>query len=138
MRSSPCSGKLKHMTLRVLIVDDNATFLATARRLLESEGIAVVGMASTSAEALRANEEHHPDVILVDIDLGHESGFDLAERLDTVSGGRRPIVLISAYSEQDLAELVQGSPAIGFVSKSKLSAEAVLEVLGRGDRAPSS
>jgi CheY-like chemotaxis protein len=132
------AGTLMHMTVRALIVDDNARFLATACRLLEREGIAVVGVASTSAEALRASEEHHPDVILVDIDLGQESGFDLAERLHAISGRRQPVVLISAYSEQDLEELVRGSSAIGFVSKSKLSAQAVIEVLGRGDRTPSS
>lgn len=120
------------MALRALIVDDNATFLATARRLLEREGVEIVGVASTSAEALRASEEHDPDVILVDVDLGEETGFDLAERLGAATGRRRPVVMISAYAEQDLQDLLAASSAIGFVSKAKLSAEAIMEVFGRG------
>jgi CheY-like chemotaxis protein len=117
------------MPLRALIVDDNTTFLASARRLLEREGVVIVGDVSTGVEALRASEEHDPDVILVDVDLGQESGFDLAERLNSASGQRRPVILISAYPEQDLEDLLAGSSAIGFVSKAKLSAQAILDVL---------
>ena len=87
------------MALRALIVDDNLEFLETARRLLEGQGIAVVGVASTSAEALCRAEEHNPDVILVDVDLGQESGFDVAERLGATAGPRRPAVQISVHPE---------------------------------------
>ena len=95
---------------------------------------------STGAEALRASEEQHLDVILVDVDLGEESGFDVTERLYSESGDHRPVILISAYPEQDLEDLVSASPAIGFVSKAQLSAEAIANVLGRsncGERKPS-
>jgi CheY-like chemotaxis protein len=129
------------MPLRALIVDDNATFLASANRLFEREGVVIVGMVSTGAEALRASEEQGPDVILVDVDLGQESGFDLAERLNSVSGERRPVIMISAFCEQDLEDLLTTSSAIGFVSKSQLSAQAIIDVLGRGEgdgHAPSS
>ena len=56
--------------MRCLIVDDSADFVDAARGLLECQGITVVGVASTSAEALRLFEELRPDVTLVDIDLG--------------------------------------------------------------------
>ena len=112
---------------RFLIVD-NAHFLAAARDLLEREGVVVVGVASTSAEALRLAEELRPDAILVDVDLGEESGFDLAQRL--AADGQARVVLISAYAESELVDLVTASPAVGFVSKSKLSARAVAELLG--------
>jgi CheY-like chemotaxis protein len=119
------------MTLRALIVDDNAQFLDAARALLECEGISVAGLASSTAEALEQIDQLRPDVALVDIDLGVESGFDLAKR---VAGGKpvghRPhIILISTYAEQDVAELVDASPAIGFLSKSKLSGAAVRQLL---------
>ena len=48
------------MALRCLIVDDSAPFLAAARKLLEREGISVVGVASTSAEALKPAQELRP------------------------------------------------------------------------------
>jgi CheY-like chemotaxis protein len=121
------------MPLRALIVDDNAAFLASARRLMEHEGVVIVGTVSTGADALSASEEQNPDVILVDVDLGQESGCDLAERLNSVSGDRRPVILISAYPEQDLGDLLTASSAIGFVTKADLSAQAITEVLGRGE-----
>ena len=69
------------MPLRCLLVDDNEAFLEAASLLLEREGVIVVGVASTIAEALRQARALRPDVILVDIGLGTESGFDLARLL---------------------------------------------------------
>ena len=69
------------MTLRCLLVDDNEPFLEAARVLLRKQGIDVVGVASTGAEALRLADELRPDVVLVDIDLGGESGFELTRQL---------------------------------------------------------
>jgi DNA-binding NarL/FixJ family response regulator len=114
--------------LRMVIVDDSSHFLDAARNLLEHDGIDVVGVARTSAEALDLAGELRPDVFLVDVDLGEESGFDLAQRLVASTTSR--VVLISAYPESELADLIASSPADGFVSKSELSAEAVANVLG--------
>ena len=114
--------------MRLLIVDDNTHFLQAARRLLEREGITIVGVVSTGVDALRRADELRPDVTLVDIELGQESGFDLAQRLVASTTSR--VVLISAYPESELADLIASSPADGFVSKSELSAEAVANVLG--------
>ena len=114
--------------MRLLIVDDNSHFLEAARELLEREGMTVVAVASTIAEALRRAGELQPDVTLVDIDLGTDSGFDLARQLAEESSGERSmVILISAYPEQDLVELIDDSPAIGFVSKSDLSGRASLD-----------
>jgi len=66
--------------------------------------------------------------LIVDVDLGEESGFDLAQRL--AADGQARVVLISAYAESELVDLVTASPAVGFVSKSELSARAVAELLG--------
>jgi DNA-binding NarL/FixJ family response regulator len=120
------------MALRSLIVDDNARFLTAARRLLERQGIAVVGVASSGAEAVQLAGELQPDVALVDIDLGEESGFDIARRLAGADGaGLSPVVLISAYPEVDFAELIAASPAIGFLSKADLSGPSIHEVIDR-------
>jgi CheY-like chemotaxis protein len=114
--------------LRCLIVDDNAEFLDVARDLLEREGVSVVGVASSSVEALQRMDELRPQVALVDVDLGQESGFDLARSLADLP---QPVsvVLISTYAEKDLAELIQASPAIGFVSKRDLSRGAIDHLL---------
>jgi CheY-like chemotaxis protein len=117
--------------MRLLIVDDNAHFLEAASTLLEREGLTVVATAMTSAEALRRVEELEPDVTLVDVDLGADSGFDLARRLAATSGVRTPVIVISANSEEDLMDLIDDSPAIGFVQKSDLSRRAIVELLAR-------
>jgi DNA-binding NarL/FixJ family response regulator len=119
------------MALRSLIVDDNTHFLAAARDLLEREGVEVVGVASSAAEAVHLAGELRPDVALVDIDLGEESGLDVARRLADLAGdgeGSR-VVLISAYSENDFADLIAASPAVGFLSKAELSAANIREIL---------
>ena len=118
--------------LRVLIVDDSRHFLDAAREVLQGEGLTVVGCASASAGALQLTHELKPDVVLVDVDLGEESGFDLAERFATTAKVR--IVMISVYSEAELADLLVASPAAGFIAKSELSATAIRKVLGRAAR----
>ena len=119
------------MPLRALIVDDNAGFLEAARCLLEGEGIAVVGVASTSDEALRRAAALRPDVTLVDIYLGEESGVDLAWRLSVPGEPELSrVILISTYAESDFPDLHAMSPAVGFLSKAELSASAIRKVLG--------
>jgi len=91
----------------------------------------VVAVASTSAEAIRHAHELQPDVMLVDVDLGDESGFDLARRLTQAGSavaGR--VVLISAYPESDLRDMIDTSPAIAFLPKSQLSSDAIRQLLG--------
>jgi DNA-binding NarL/FixJ family response regulator len=119
------------MPLRCLIVDDNALFLEGARDLLRREGIDVVGIARTSEEAIRLVRELRPDVTLVDIDLGDEDGFELTRRLADGGGARSKVILVSTHSEEDLAHLIETSPALGFVPKSRLTAKAIQDTLER-------
>jgi DNA-binding NarL/FixJ family response regulator len=120
------------MVMRVLLVDDSAAFIVAARRLLEREGLQVVGTAATGADALERALEVAPDVILVDIDLGGESGFDVVRNLHESADGPFRTVLISSHSPEDFADLVADSAAVGFVSKSHLSAAAIRGVLDGG------
>ena len=116
--------------MRCLIVDDSPRFLDAARGLLERQGIAVVGVASNSADALQRAMELRPDVTLLDIDLGGESGLELARRLHGQADlAPAPVILISTHDEQDYAELIAASPAIGFLPKTALSADAIHDLL---------
>jgi DNA-binding NarL/FixJ family response regulator len=125
------------MELRCLIVDDSPRFLDAARSLLERQGITVVGVAATCAEAFERVAELRPDVTLVDINLGAESGLELVRQLcrrGDVSPSR--LILISAQAEQDYVDLIAASSAAGFLSKSALSASAIRDLLGPGDSDP--
>ncbi len=120
--------------MRCLIVDDNPEFLDAVRRLLQNEGIDVAGVASRGAEALGLAESLRPDVTLVDIGLGREDGFEVARQLaegDGQAAGK--VILISTHSRDEFAELIEASPAIGFISKSALSAEAIRRLASNGD-----
>src|ERR1700738_252291 len=123
------------MTLRCLIVDDSPRFLDAARGLLERQGIRVVGVATTSAEALQQATELRPDIALLDINLGGASGFDLARRLSReASLGRTRMILISTHAEQDYTDPIAASPVVGFLPKSELSADAIRALIaGDGD-----
>ena len=119
------------MPLRCLLVDDNEAFLKAASLLLEREGLTVMGVASSIAGALRQARALRPDVILVDIGLGDESGFDLARLLaQDGQGGGAEVILISTGAEADYTELIAESPAAGFLAKSELSARGISRILG--------
>ena len=112
------------MGRRCLIVDDNDGYLSEARELLQRQGMSVVGVASTGGEALAIAASDRLDLALVDVDLGAESGLDVARAL-ALSDDPVPVILISAYAEKDLRELLDDSPAVGFLSKSILSRAAI-------------
>jgi DNA-binding NarL/FixJ family response regulator len=114
--------------IRCVIVDDNQSFLEAAAGVLRRDGITIVGTASTIDEALESVARDQPDVVLIDIRLGSESGFDLAVRLAQV-GSAATMILISTHAEEDFADLVEASPAVGFLPKSELSAAAIRRLL---------
>ena len=122
------------MPQRCLLVDDSEAFLETASLLLEREGLTVVGVASSIAEALRQARALRPDLILVDIGLGDESGFDLARLLTQDGQGGQAVgaevILISTVAEADYRDLIDESPAAGFLAKSELSVRGISRILG--------
>ena len=103
-------------------------------RALSSKG----GACASSALPLRQRrrgraEELRPEVVLVDITLGPESGFDLARRLSGHDrGGGAAVILISTYAEADFADLIADNPATGFLSKGELSAHAIRRIADGG------
>ena len=124
------------MRLRCLIVDDNASFREEMRGLLAEQGLDVVGGAGSAADAHRQIAEQRPDVALIDIDLGRESGFELARQLreQARQGAVVPyLILISTHDEGEYADLIEASPAIGFLAKTDLSAATIQQMLAAVD-----
>jgi CheY-like chemotaxis protein len=121
------------MAIRCLIVDDNPRFAQTAREVLEEDGIDVLAVASGSCEAVQLARELRPDLALVDIDLGGESGLEVADRLraDEPWPLANAVILISPHAEEEFAELIVASPAVGFLAKAELSGDAIEALLGR-------
>jgi len=119
--------------LRGLLVDDSETFILSARRLLESQGMEIVGTATGGAEALELAAALSPDLALVDVELGEEDGIALADELRSRSPATR-VVLISTYSSDDMRDLTSATSAVGFLPKSRLSGDAVRALLDGDQR----
>lgn len=120
------------MSIRCLIVDDNEQFLRTARTLLEREGINVVAVATTGAEAVQRAGEFKPDLVLVDIALGKEDGFAVAQRLTADSAQQLNVIMISSYDPADFNNMISGTTALGFLPKSDLSGAAIHQLIETG------
>lgn len=108
-----------------LIVDDHPSFRASARRMLEADGYAVVGEAQDGSAALAAAQRLRPGLVLLDVRLPDVDGFEVARRLLDASGPSPQIVLVSSHDPIDFAEAIGASGARGFVPKAELSAEAI-------------
>ena len=122
-------GHNNHVQLRCVMVDDDNAFLKVAQALLEQDGVTVAGVANNCAEAVERTEALRPDVVLIDIRLGKESGFDVVRRL-AGNGHAAALILISTHAGADYADLIAESAAAGFVAKAELSAAAIRRVLG--------
>jgi DNA-binding NarL/FixJ family response regulator len=113
---------------RVLIVDDHAEFRVLARAVLEGGGFEVVGEAVDGATTLAAVERTRPDVVLLDVQLPDQNGFDVARVLcDLVDPPT--VVLISSRDAEDFGHRLARSGARGFIPKSRLSGAALVELV---------
>src|SRR5947199_5768134 len=99
------------MRVRCLIVDDNTSFREEMRGLLAEQGLDVVGEAGSAAEAKRQMAELRPDVALIDIDLGGESGLELVRQLRDQPGHHAlpHLILISTHDEAEYADVIEAS-----------------------------
>jgi CheY-like chemotaxis protein len=124
------------MPVRCVIVDDDDNFLRVARELLEGEGITVVAVVSTGAQACRTCRQLQPDVVLVDINLGTETGFDVARQVASQAETEPPRVILISGSPGD-TDMIADSPAVSFLPKERLSGTAIRAILARaGSAAP--
>jgi two-component system, NarL family, nitrate/nitrite response regulator NarL len=114
--------------MRCLLVDDNEAFAETARRVLDPHGVKVTGTASNCAEAVLRVGELRPDIVLIDVVLGDENGFDLARHL-AQRDDDLAVIMISSGAEDDYADLMTGCAALGFLPKGELSADRIRRLL---------
>jgi len=121
--------KLVEVSLSCLIIDDSADFVASAVRLFSQQGLDVVGVASSGAEALPLARALRPDVALVDVELGDEDGIELGRQLMSAASPT-PVIFISLRDYCQLTELMTASGAIGFLRKEDLDVSAIADLLG--------
>ena len=102
---------------RLLIVDDHPIVREGLRQLLEREsGLSVAGAVGSAAEAMAALEKHLPDVVLLDLSLGADSGLDLLQKIHE-KWARLPVLVLSMHDESGMAERVLRYGALGYIMK---------------------
>jgi CheY-like chemotaxis protein len=116
--------------LRCVIVDDNADFLAAATTLLEQDGFTVVGTARSVSDGLQSVELLQPDVALVDVNLGEESGLDLVDQLHRgACNAGVTAILISTFAERQCVDLIAADSTVKFLPKLELSGDAIRNMI---------
>lgn len=101
--------------MRVLIAEDETIIRLDVRTLLEKAGHEVVAEARDGEEAVGLAAEHDPELIVMDVRMPHMDGIEAA-RLIT---DRRPvpIVMLTAYAEQDLVTRAADAGAFAYLVK---------------------
>lgn len=112
------------MSLRLVLVEDHQALRDGLELLLAREGLDVVGAAGTAAEGESLVLALEPDVALIDIRLGEESGIDVSRRLLDDDPDRR-IVLYTGSADVELLVSGLDSGARGYALKDGTPAELV-------------
>lgn len=120
---------------RVYLVDDHAIVREAFASLLEAHGHAVVGQSDDPTLALAGIREHQPDVLIVDLNLGLSSGFELLAELQRRGLRVRTLVTTTSMQARDVAEAVRLG-ANGYLLKGSHGAELMeaIDTVMKGGR----
>lgn len=116
------------MSLRVVLIDDDARFRATARRALVVDGVDVVAELEDGGDAVATVARWHPDVVLLDLALPGVDGLEVARRLRAQPGG--PVVILISSRDVAYGRRLADGLAAGYVPKDELSLAAILAITG--------
>ena len=118
--------------VRVLIVDDQAPFLAALRAVVARLGeFTLVGEATSGERAVELAEETKPDLVLMDINMGGIDGLEATSRIVQA----RPetlVVLVSTYTLEQLPPHARTCGAAAYLNKDELSPRAVRRIWADG------
>jgi two-component system, NarL family, response regulator NreC len=112
-------------TIRIVLADDHSVLRSGLRMLLDSEhGLEVVAEAANTEEAARYVRGHHPDVLILDLNMPGESGLDLIPRL-TADDPDTKIVVLTMQRDPAFARQALRTGALGYVIKDAADTELV-------------
>lgn len=114
--------------IKIMLVDDHRSVLWGLEKLIEGESprMEVIGKATTSIEAMRLLDEACPDIILLDIDLGGESGINAIPTLIAKSNSK--VLVLTGLRDVSVHDSAMLAGAMGVVEKGE-SAETILKAI---------
>lgn len=114
--------------IKILLIDDHAVVRTGLRMFIESHpGMTVVGEAANQADALTVAEASHPDVILLDLDLGGASGLDFLPALLSIAPSSR-VLILTGVRDPALHSRAVSLGAMGVVLKEQAGKVLVLAI----------
>jgi two-component system, NarL family, nitrate/nitrite response regulator NarL len=115
-------------SIRVLLVDNHRSVLWGLARLVESARpqLELSGVATCHSEALAAVENHRPHVVVLELDLGKESGFELLPHL----ASQAAVLILTGLRDPAAWERAVIAGARGVIHKSQ-PAELILKAIER-------
>ena len=115
--------------MKILLVDDHPTVLFGLKHLLESAGNEVVGEASNAADCIRLAGELRPDVVLLDLRLGEDSGIEVCREIKALPDAPRVLVFTAHTGVEDVAAATLAG-ADGYLHKG-VTGEELIDAVGR-------
>ncbi|MCL4449635.1 MAG: response regulator transcription factor [Actinobacteria bacterium] len=114
--------------INVLVVDDHPIVREGTRQILEGSGnIRVVAEAATAQEAFTQIEEHHPDIVLLDVRLPGTNGIEAAKRIVSDYPDTQ-IIILSAYGDPDYVRAALGAGVYGYLLKTAPDDELICAI----------
>jgi response regulator NasT len=102
-------------TTRVVIAEDEALIRLDLKEMLEEEGYSVVGEAGDGETAVKLAEEHHPDLVILDVKMPILDGISAAERI--AKDRLAPVLMLTAFSQRELVERARDAGAMAYLVK---------------------
>lgn len=124
------------MSIRVLVVDDQALVRGGFRTILDSEpGIEVVGEAADGASAIDAVGELDPDVVCMDVQMPGMDGLTATRRIAAEHGERPAVLVLTTFNREDYLFQALEAGASGFLLKNSSPEQLIeaVQVVARGD-----
>jgi len=94
--------------IRIAIADDHAVLRESLSALLATQPeFQVIGSAANGTEALAIAQQHHPDVLVLDLFMPEGDGFEVLRTLDRAGSRVAAVVLTASESQLDYAQVVK-------------------------------
>jgi DNA-binding NarL/FixJ family response regulator len=116
--------------VRVVVVDDQESFRRAAGAVVTaSEGFVLVGYAVDGEESLVSVSRHHPDLVLMDVNLPGIDGLEATRRIRALNGSP-VVVLLSTYELNELGDDPLGCGAHAYIPKAEFDPARLRQVWG--------
>jgi len=112
----------------IVIVDDHQLFREGVKRILDFEdSFNVVAEGDDGTDVVPLYEQHHPDVLLVDINMPHKNGIDATGELMAAHPDAR-VIILSIHDDESYVTHALKTGALGYMLK-EMDADAIVQAI---------